>query len=244
MTDRQEGSSPLTRGKRHRSPRTCGAHGLIPAHAGKTCASRKREWTCWAHPRSRGENAPDELSADFLRGSSPLTRGKLRGKDRQGSTPGLIPAHAGKTVSSARRPGVVEAHPRSRGENRSASSSPSFRVGSSPLTRGKPPPTATPRRIRGLIPAHAGKTAARAAAIKSARAHPRSRGENPVGGAFPARSEGSSPLTRGKPARYGQWGLPCGLIPAHAGKTLRPRSRPVALRAHPRSRGENISPTS
>ena len=30
------GSSPLTRGKRHRSPRTCGAHGLIPAHAGKT----------------------------------------------------------------------------------------------------------------------------------------------------------------------------------------------------------------
>ena len=208
-------------------------------------------------------------------------------------------------MSSARRPGVVEAHPRSRGENRSASSSPSFRVGSSPLTRGKPPPTATPRRIRGLIPAHAGKTAARAAAIKSARAHPRSRGENPVGGAFPARSEGSSPLTRGKlgffflswrndrlipahagktiaryrrvvcgeahprsrgenanhpwsrsifpgsspltrgkPARYGQWGLPCGLIPAHAGKTLRPRSRPVALRAHPRSRGENISPTS
>ena len=31
-----------------------------------------------------------------------------------------------------------------------------------------------------------------------------------------------------------------GLIPAHAGKTCRPRSRPEHPWAHPRSRGENI----
>ena len=51
---------------------------------------------------------------------------------------------------------------------------------------------------------------------------------------------GSSPLTRGK--RRVVMGLPScsGLIPAHAGKTSTRGSRPVALRAHPRSRGENV----
>ena len=50
------GSSPLTRGKLLSAIGGLTGGGLIPAHAGKTCAWRKRGWTCWAHPRSRGEN--------------------------------------------------------------------------------------------------------------------------------------------------------------------------------------------
>ena len=70
-------------------------------------------------------------------------------------------------------------------------------------------------------------------------AHPRSRGENKEGTVIKNRELGSSPLTRGKQTslRGDKTGLR--LIPAHAGKTRRPRSSRAGGPAHPRSRGEN-----
>ena len=50
---------------------------------------------------------------------------------------------------------------------------------------------------------------------------------------------GSSPLTRGKPPVSDFAPYRVGLIPAHAGKTARPRPPTSQARAHPRSRGEN-----
>ena len=50
---------------------------------------------------------------------------------------------------------------------------------------------------------------------------------------------GSSPLTRGKPLRAVLGKLSLGLIPAHAGKTLRTQEDGIIGGAHPRSRGEN-----
>ena len=91
------GSSPLTRGKHAVLACAAQARGLIPAHAGKTARVLELLDTVWAHPRSRGENAPNELEADFLRGSSPLTRGKRMFDVYSYTTRGLIPAHAGKT---------------------------------------------------------------------------------------------------------------------------------------------------
>ena len=71
------------------------------------------------------------------------------------------------------------------------------------------------------------------------RAHPRSRGEN-RGPFSPHGSElGSSPLTRGKPVELQTGARLGGLIPAHAGKTVRPMRIPRPSSAHPRSRGEN-----
>ena len=70
-------------------------------------------------------------------------------------------------------------------------------------------------------------------------AHPRSRGENVFDGARNTHPCGSSPLTRGKPRFPWPRATPCGLIPAHAGKTQPRRRRHSARRAHPRSRGEN-----
>ena len=72
-------------------------------------------------------------------------------------------------------------------------------------------------------------------------AHPRSRGENLRRSAVEALATGSSPLTRGKRRPRVRSNPPSRLIPAHAGKTLRPHLSAAAAAAHPRSRGENIT---
>ena len=132
------GSSPLTRGKHSGRLASLGSRGLIPAHAGKTgsaarnCAARRAHprsrgentsqpsacsSAAAAHPRSRGENEGWEPGGGAIRGSSPLTRGKLR--------------FGTAFVSNA------AAHPRSRGENSCRACRSSRSGGSSPLTRGK-----------------------------------------------------------------------------------------------------------
>ena len=92
------------------------------------------------------------------------------------------------------------AHPRSRGENSWRQYSTNCAHGSSPLTRGKRKRPLVSWLEDGLIPAHAGKTPTLASRGSLYQAHPRSRGENHVHGAFCLCAGGSSPLTRGKPA--------------------------------------------
>ena len=55
------GSSPLTRGKRHRGRKALRHAGLIPAHAGKTSLFDVEGAEDMAHPRSRGENSVSAL---------------------------------------------------------------------------------------------------------------------------------------------------------------------------------------
>ena len=172
-------------------------------------------------------------------GSSPLTRGKpvslLRARERRG----LIPAHAGKTTPSRWPPPPAWAHPRSRGENAINLMPHPTVPGSSPLTRGKLKQAAAVFQTERLIPAHAGKTLTIESAPEITPAHPRSRGENPSVHEARFHRAGSSPLTRGKQARYGLLARQRGLIPAHAGKTDERTAREFSQRAHPRSRGEN-----
>ena len=215
----QEGSFPLTRGKRGLVQILSSPRRLIPAHAGKTMPPTASLEAHRAHPRSRGENVGDFASGPGGQGSSPLTRGKRANAHRGFLTVRLIPAHAGKTWSIRCMAFCGPAHPRSRGENRSRSPPPPHRPGSSPLTRGKLSRTGSIRRCLGLIPAHAGKTIWHVVSSPSFPAHPRSRGENGPGIPSISRPPGSSPLTRGKrSARAGlrSWRR---LIPAHAGKT-------------------------
>ena len=132
-----------------------------------------------------------------------------------------------------------EAHPRSRGENRPVACSLITRLGSSPLTRGKPALQRRREALPGLIPAHAGKTSSPGSATSQHRAHPRSRGENLLCEPAAPDEVGSSPLMRGKRlCRCGSLDEG-GLIPAHAGKTARSQPPRPRSRAHPRSRGEN-----
>ena len=111
------GSSPLTRGKHLSAMFDRSAGGLIPAHAGKTTVPVERSDNLGAHPRSRGENIARHNRLGAHLGSSPLTRGKLRARERLVDRRGLIPAHAGKTLDPASWCGRTWAHPRSRGEN-------------------------------------------------------------------------------------------------------------------------------
>ena len=213
------GSSPLTRGKPRIWSAIPSSRGLIPAHAGKTPGPGPLGLLGRAHPRSRGENFTQSRAPEKPPGSSPLTRGKPWRVGPDDLLDRLIPAHAGKT--SNRGCSTVD------------------QKGSSPLTRGKraaPPPSV---QVVRLIPAHAGKTGPETISLRPARAHPRSRGENQKAAIEEQKGKGSSPLTRGKPAMKVTVMSGTGLIPAHAGKTLRYERFHVASGAHPRSRGEN-----
>ena len=213
------GSSPLTRGKPEEGDGRVWADGLIPAHAGKTQQAIKVLLRARAHPRSRGENGRVTLPSVNRLGSSPLTRGKPRDTRTTSRNGGLIPAHAGKT----RSPGFVCV----------------CKSGSSPLTRGKRERRRGSGARSGLIPAHAGKTCVKTEARPGIWAHPRSRGENAAAEGRLRLTQGSSPLTRGKPVLPMLANRQERLIPAHAGKTPKSAHPFQHLGAHPRSRGEN-----
>ena len=237
-----KGSSPLTRGKQAVDWRGGSARGLIPAHAGKTEAGRWSACRCRAHPRSRGENDGQAAHHCVRAGSSPLTRGKRDVGQHVTFLSGLIPAHAGKTWTWPGRNPRPTAHPRSRGENGCMARLMFSAPGSSPLTRGKLLERFWNAMLRGLIPAHAGKTLVRTHVTMRESAHPRSRGENRETGRIRVRSLGSSPLTRGKRNQQGCPRARRRLIPAHAGKTKSTRLPASTPTAHPRSRGENKLP--
>ena len=137
-TAEEWGSSPLTRGKRQPHQVAHITSGLIPAHAGKTSFRSLRRSDRRAHPRSRGENLKPARAASARTGSSPLTRGKPHPGSPTMRIHGLIPAHAGKTITFTPVPQDRRAHPRSRGENRRRRLRAAQAAGSSPLTRGKP----------------------------------------------------------------------------------------------------------
>ena len=131
------GSSPRVRGKRWTSVQRPQGRGLIPACAGKTPLPRPALPRTWAHPRVCGENDPDHHVITFYSGSSPRVRGKHERQRKLRDTHRLIPACAGKTMSSSSFVSPGQAHPRVCGEN--TMERPEYRVhpGSSPRVRGK-----------------------------------------------------------------------------------------------------------
>ncbi len=170
-------------------------------------------------------------------GSSPRVRGKLEVPVRVVDEDRLIPARAGKTAAACSP--ARSAHPRACGENQKNPLAVAPMRGSSPRVRGKhTTPTRWPWRT-GLIPARAGKTPGSDYALYGVWAHPRACGENAKGAEDAAREEGSSPRVRGKLHGGTHVGVPCGLIPARAGKTLDRSSAWRRMGAHPRACGEN-----
>ena len=111
--------------------------------------------------------------------------------------------------------------------------------GSSPRMRGKHGEWMRAYMNVGLIPAHAGKTWCAGEQLRRYRAHPRACGENLSRNQTRTQLAGSSPRMRGKPPRSSTDPRRSGLIPAHAGKTLRPTDHGMESSAHPRACGEN-----
>ena len=211
------GSSPLARGlPRDRQPRG-GPRRIIPARAGFTSSSTSSSTSSRDHPRSRGVYASSSSTSEGEEGSSPLARGLRSNDDSAGGEGGIIPARAGFTPPW----------------NRPQCSS----AGSSPLARGLLRALRNPRVKGGIIPARAGFTVFDVGAGCDRGDHPRSRGvySSPVR-ASPRRF-GSSPLARGLRAGPPIPGAEAGIIPARAGFTGPPGTRPPPWPDHPRSRG-------
>ena len=156
---RHRGSSPRVRGKRCGGRSWSRCIGLIPARAGKTAAMRLAFSETGAHPRACGENSTAALYRTAASGSSPRVRGKRPKAPDRDARRGLIPARAGKTRRRSRRAAGSRAHPRACGENVKRAMSSPMTGGSSPRVRGKHADDALVGRMRGLIPARAGKTA-------------------------------------------------------------------------------------
>ena len=111
--------------------------------------------------------------------------------------------------------------------------------GSSPLARGKPRSTGSPRSSIRIIPACAGETRAVAAAEEGDLDHPRLRGGNSRTYASSYPFGGSSPLARGKQPPWVPLPWAWGIIPACAGETGIGISIMSKARDHPRLRGGN-----
>ena len=134
------GSSPHTRGLRPHHPHRPAGPRIIPARAGFT---RSRHFTPRPrpdHPRTRGVYITRWGERPAGDGSSPHTRGLLRGSGSLSGSWGIIPAHAGFTQ--------CRLLPLTMG------------VGSSPHTRGLRGYVLHAWWCGGIIPAHAGFTSA------------------------------------------------------------------------------------
>ena len=112
-------------------------------------------------------------------------------------------------------------------------------MGSSPHTRGALNEVRVGDRGGGIIPAYAGSTDRAHSRLWTGADHPRIRGEHAPLVAAALAPVGSSPHTRGaqKPssARPANWRI----IPAYAGSTPSPSSKPHGRADHPRIRGEH-----
>ena len=73
--------------------------GIIPARAGSSSRSRPRGTGSWDHPRACGEQSIAALVPALNPGSSPRVRGAERRPDGVILQPGIIPAHAGSSLS-------------------------------------------------------------------------------------------------------------------------------------------------
>ncbi len=175
-------------------------------------------------------------------GSSPLARGTLHWHYCRRRRFGLIPAHAGNTLTRACSRCSRWAHPRSRGEHGKAVAAMGAMLGSSPLARGTLNPQVRDTHQQGLIPARAGNMYCSGFSSSPSTAHPRSHGEHKTDTSHPLRPSGSSPLTRGTQLSLDQHCLHVGLIPARAGNTGVEDLDKTRHWAHPRSRGEHLQP--
>ena len=149
----------------------------------------------------------------------------MRGKGVPSSlieiAPGITPAHAGKRWSPWTTPARRRDHPRACGEK---------------VPRGRfcrPP--------RWITPAHAGKSLWRHFLSRTGRDHPRTCGEKRNQRERKASGAGSPPHMRGKGSLKLGAEVRQGITPAHAGKRVGPKLRPLLLWDHPRTCGEKES---
>ena len=233
------GSSPHTRGARGGGRRQAGSRGIIPAYAGSTWSSRLSQSLAADHPRIRGEHHHPIPAVSRMNGSSPHTRGARDRVLLRRLHERIIPAYAGSTRHVAATGRCPRDHPRIRGEHAPRRYCLGLLPGSSPHTRGARVHALPTTRIVRIIPAYAGSTRSCPPHDADCPDHPRIRGEHSGLPLAEWRRAGSSPHTRGAPARRLSVTYATGIIPAYAGSTYGPTGHGRRPSDHPRIRGEH-----
>ena len=172
-------------------------HGIIPAHAGNTPAPSQKPSSPRDHPRACGEHRTDVEQHKKETGSSPRMRGTHKGSSAGGFAIGIIPAHAGNTVTAYVMPSCMRDHPRACGEHYRIRLGDEAQLGSSPRMRGTPLIEQTDIAQIGIIPAHAGNTRVMPRPTGHVEDHPRACGEHYRVAIAPVELRGSSPRMRG-----------------------------------------------
>ena len=173
-----------------------------------------------------------------MSGSSPHTRGAPGCWGGACGSGRIIPAYAGSTQRMQSSGSAPWDHPRIRGEHRWRWPIGPGPGGSSPHTRGAPPPEDLLQYNNGIIPAYAGSTGGGGRSGRDRADHPRIRGEHLPRRICSNTIMGSSPHTRGAlRARYPRacrWRI----IPAYAGSTVEVAGRePFGGGSSPHTRG-------
>ena len=176
-------------------------------------------------------------------GLSPRSRGSPSAKNPRCTPPRSIPALAGKPRTRRGGRSCDTVYPRARGEASGGLAGGLAGGGLSPRSRGSRGHSERGGPGQGSIPALAGKPPAVDRHPARLRVYPRARGEAPTSRLARSGVCGLSPRSRGsrscRPANL----LPCGSIPALAGKPCCgvPPSRHRGV--YPRARGEASPPT-
>ena len=152
------GSSPRMRGSQLVKESAHKYDGIIPAHAGLTSNRHRPACWIWDHPRACGAHFSLACTRHRMVGSSPRMRGSpSRGCTREQFS-GIIPAHAGLTISCPSICRPYRDHPRACGAHCIQNGDIGKDRGSSPRMRGSLTARPPVFLAHGIIPAHAGLT--------------------------------------------------------------------------------------
>ena len=195
--------------------------GIIPAHAGLTATRLPSRHSVRDHPRACGAHRQFQPRGASFPGSSPRMRGSRAGRKEMKFEDGIIPAHAGLTSTRCLHAVQRRDHPRACGAHMIPKFSAIFLSGSSPRMRGSHTYRLKLVAEDGIIPAHAGLTCSRRRSARTSGDHPRACGAHLHQGPRAAREAGSSPRMRGSRSCSPPPEIHPGIIPAHAGLTLK-----------------------
>ncbi len=169
-------------------------------------------------------------------------RGSLIDKPPGKPTLGIIPAHAGLTGLPAAEASFQGDHPRACGAHLLLFIGHSPMAGSSPRMRGSREEGNRESAGNGIIPAHAGLTYDVERWGKKCGDHPRACGAHWKTSLGCTREQGSSPRMRGSLSTNPLAAVQAGIIPAHAGLTIKRAMEMLAGRDHPRACGAHELP--
>ena len=146
-------------------------------------------------------------------------RGKVFNLPALSQVGGITPAHAGKSQIRRFPAPSLRDHPRACGEKWGGVLKEAARKGSPPRMRGKVSQLYLAPLVRGITPAHAGKSVSVIWLVSQPQDHPRACGEKAVRTVLTLDRMGSPPRMRGKAGFKVAFQFINGITPAHAGKS-------------------------